>query len=213
MTYRIQLRGADGVVRSLNLTRELIAGAGLNRLLEGVGNVATRSIRQGIRDQRSPDGTPYKKTSRFGRPAKRLQDTNRLLNSITYKVGVGRVTVGTNVAYAAMQHFGGTQRPKNGKALAIPLTRAVARAMAGRGLRSAFPDAFVFRSSAQGVFLVRKNPTAGKRSKNQLDFLAKLVASVEIEGTHFNELSRQGENDVLTYIERMIQRTAEGGKA
>lgn len=212
MTYQIQLRGADGVVRSLKLTRELIAGVGLSRLLEGVGTVAARSIRQGIRNQVSPDGRPYKKTSRFGRPAKRLQDTSRLLNSITYKVGTGRVTVGTNVAYAAMQHFGGTQRPKKGKALAIPLTRAVARAMAGRGLRAAFPDAFTFRSISQGLFLVRKNPTAGKRSKNQLEFLAKLVASVDIAGTHFNELSKQGENDVLTYIERMILRTA-GGKA
>ncbi len=175
-------------------------------LLSGIGLLAVRDVQRGIRAQRSPDGKAYPTTTRFGEPAQRLRDTMRLYNSITFEVQGSKVLVGTNVKYAAMQNFGGTQRPSKAKALAIPLTRQVARAVvAAGGYREAFPDAFVWRSSAQGVFLVRKNPNAGPRSKKQLEFLAILLKSVQIRGTHFlDRLSDLGETDIQVYIEKKI---------
>ena len=51
-----------------------------------------------------------------------LQDSGRLRNSMTTQTDNKSATVGTNVAYAAIHHFGGQTRPhlirpKNGKAL------------------------------------------------------------------------------------------------
>jgi len=199
----VTLDDRDYVIPKLN---RMSNGIVTNDLLRGIGLLAVRSVQRDIRAQRMPDGRPYPRTKRFGEPAQRLRDTNRLYNSITFQVQGSKVLVGTNVKYAAMQNFGGIQRPKNAKALAIPFTRQIARAVAAAGgFRQAFPDAFVWRSSVQGAFLVRKRPGAGPRSKNQLEFLAILLKSVRIEGSHFlDRLSMEGETDITVYIEKKI---------
>lgn len=53
-----------------------------------------------------------------------LQDTGRLAASITQSFDAGSATVGTNLVYAKIHHFGGTTKPhviraKNAKALAF----------------------------------------------------------------------------------------------
>jgi phage virion morphogenesis protein len=224
----------NGTERVLNVLQQLQQKRGApltqRRVLEGIGDVVVRSIVRGIRNQVAPDGTAYKAPHRYGEGGKRLMDTNRLLRSISRDVIGDRVLVGSNVEYAAMQHYGGVQRPKRAKALAIPLTRQVARAVAAAGgWRAAYPDAFVFRSLSQGAFLVRRRPDAvadaenfqagtrpaqarrkgGPTARRALEFLGILKKSQRIEGTHFLGLSKQGEADVFAYLERVVHRIVE----
>jgi phage gpG-like protein len=211
MLGSITVRGADGVARSLKLGADLTTGRALTRMLRGIGLVGVRDVQRGIREQRSPDGTPYKPVKRFGLPGDRLRDTGRLLNSISYEVGPGRVTVGTNVKYAQLQHFGGVVKPVNAKKLAIPFTRQIARAVASKGgFRAAFPDAFTFTSVRGNLLLARRLTIRATRrrfalaSKRYIELLALLVDSSEVEGTHFNDISTQGEGEILDYIARTI---------
>lgn len=50
-----------------------------------------------------------------------LVKSAKLLNSIHYQVAGNRVIVGTNLAYARIQHEGGTITPRHARFLAIPL--------------------------------------------------------------------------------------------
>lgn len=226
MKVIVTLNGAEHVVERLNRARAS-KGMVTSDMLKGIGELGVRSVQRGIRNQTSPDGTSYAPVNRFGQGGQRLQDTNRLLRSISYEVGNGRVSIGTNVIYAAMQHFGGVQKPKTAKMLAIPLTRQVARAVAnGLGYRQAFPDAFIFRSAKGNLFLARRTSAAGTRRRlglrkgdhsdvvalGQLELLAILKDSVRIQGTHFLGLSKEGETDILNYIERSIGKLLEAGQ-
>lgn len=202
---KITLHGAQAVTRKLTALKE-ITSVQRRDILEGVGFRATRSVKRGIRNGVSPDGTVYPPVTRFGEPGQRLQDTKHLMNSITYQVGNGRVIVGTNVKYAAMQHYGGTQRPSKAKMLAIPLTRQVARAVASSGgYREAFPGAFIFRSKAGNLILAR-------RKDGEIDPIAVLKKSVRIQGTKFLGLSKEGQDEIVRYIETMIRRAVGEGK-
>lgn len=203
----ITLRGAGKVIALMDgLPREMVS----HDFLSGIGTLAVRSVTRDIRAQRSPDGTAYRAVTRFGQAGQRMIDTARLINSIHFEVSGESVFVGTNVDYAAAQNFGGTWGPKTAKLLAIPLTRAIARAyIAGKSLRDQYPEAFIFKSGNQGLFLVRKDPKATKGSKRQLEFLFKLVPSVTIQGTHFlDRLSDQGEDDIRTYIANRLAKFA-----
>lgn len=208
----IKLNGAERVISIMSdLGREPVTPD----MLESIGLLAVRATQRSIRAQTSPDGTPYPAVARFGQSAQRMIDTARLVNSITHEVRGQSVYIGTNVDYAAAQNFGGTWGAKTAKMMAIPLSRKVSRAyVAGKSIREQYPEAFVFKSSTQGVFLVRKNPGATRGSKNQLEFLFKLVASVTIQGTHFLDgLSDEGERAIQTYVEATMVRRAESGGA
>lgn len=176
----------------LAVNREIKTG-GSDRLLHTVGQLVIREVQRGIRDQRSPDGTAYPIVTRFGSPGQRLRDTSRLLNSITYEIRGSKLFVGTNLAYAATQHFGEQGRKaKTARLIAIPMSRTVARAYrAGVSLREQYPDAFVFKSLSQGLFLVRK-AGVGRSAKRQLEFLFRLVPSVDIQGVGFLGVSSVG---------------------
>lgn len=199
----ITTRGVDQAVRATEALRSEVRQPG-DQVLRAIGTLVVRDVQRGIRSQISPKGKPYPKVSRFGQPGRRLIDTNRLYNSITYEVRGGKVFVGTNLLYAPTQHFGELgRRAKNAKLLAIPMTRAIARAYrAGVSLREQYPDAFVFKSALQGLYLVRKRPGAGRGSKNQLEFLFKLVPSVDVPGTHFLGVSVAGEAQIRTMIQQ-----------
>jgi phage virion morphogenesis protein len=220
MPIVLKLNGTEHVVKALTELSATRRGQGLTtqKALETIGDLVVRSVQRGIRNQVSPDGTAYRPVNRYGEGGKRLMDTNRLLRSITREVSGDRVMVGTNVEYAAMQHHGGVQRPRRAQALAIPLTRQVARAVAAAGgFRAAFPDAFVFRYSG-GAFLVRKRQgetipgtqrQRGVSARRSLEFLAILKKSQPIEGTHFLGLSKEGERDILNYMQRVVSRIVE----
>src|SRR5215210_1015118 len=141
------LRAGGGVMR------EVVRSGGLERM----GTLAVRSVQRGVRQQKSPSGKAYPQTTRFGKPARRLLDSGRLVNAETYEVEGGKLFVGNSLEYAATQHYGEQDRkPKNAKAFAIPLTRQVARAVAGRSFRDVFPDAFSFESKRGNVLLAQK---------------------------------------------------------
>jgi hypothetical protein len=239
VSFEIRLRGADGVVQRISLGKSALEGPALTKMLDGIGFRADRSIQRGIREQKSPDGTPYKGVTRFGRPGKRLMDKGRLIGSISHVItGTRTVTSGTNLVQGPLQHFGGKVEADSGKMLAIPLTRQVARAMAGRGLRAAFPDAFVIRLGAgyghERTFVVQRTEKGvkatgqahrirkgdagdvraakGKNAVGRLDFLAMLVRSVSIEGTHFNDISPQGRGEIGDYILRTVKGSVEGSR-
>lgn len=207
MAITMTINGVERVISTMSLLdpAKLMDRA----MLDGIGTRAVRSVKRGITSGVSPDGTAYKPVRRFGQEGQRLRDTSRLLRSITYEIRGRQLYVGSNLIYAAMQHYGGTVTPKNAKMLAIPLSRAVARAVAsGGGYRAAFPGAFVLMAKSGNLFLVRKAATG--RSKGKLDFLAMLRNSTKIEGTHFNDLSTQGQTEIIDFVAKRIATIAAG---
>ena len=77
-------------------------GTSLQAPLSAIGSLLRESIRTNFAAGGRP--TPWKALkNRDGQP---LRDTGRLMNSITKKVGATEVSVGTNVVYAALHHFG-----------------------------------------------------------------------------------------------------------
>lgn len=78
-----------------------------------IGNTQER-IRTGI----GTDDKPWKKSWRAHvQGGQTLRDTGRLYNSVFAKVQGNRITIGTNVKYAPILHFGGWIKPKSGKYL------------------------------------------------------------------------------------------------
>lgn len=217
MSESIKLIGAERVISTVQGMQTVTP-----EMLRSIGLLAVRSVQRGVRDQEEPDGTPYAAVDRFGRGGLRMIDSARLLNSITFQVSGQSVTIGTNVDYAPMQHFGteglpgGALTPKKAQKLAIPLTRRVARAfVAGRSLRDQYPDAFVLKSRKENLFLAQRidgrasglplksiNEATGKRSraKATVELLYMLVNSTTIKGTHFLGISSEGEGDIQSYM-------------
>ena len=113
-----------------------------------------RAMRQGV----SPDGTPYKPLAhaRPGGGAKPLMDTGLLAASLSAGVTAGGdVLLRSSSPYAKLMQSGGTIRPKNAHALAIPVTAEARRYKSPRD----FPRTlFVLRkkgSSRPGVLAER----------------------------------------------------------
>jgi phage gpG-like protein len=234
----VSLVNADAISRAMLQIRKRTPPPDLASL---IGTAGVRDVRRGIREQRSPDGRPYKKVQRFGQAGQRLQNTRRMLNSITFQVlSARRVIVGTNAKQAATMHFGDDNRTaKNGKYLAIPMSRQVAAANTG-SFRQQYPDAFVLRLSgrsfgAERLFIVRKlekgqrgaagtvfKLKAGEgRAKKGIDyagarlqFLAMLVKRVRIPATPFLGISKQGEKEIVRVAEVSISKVLqqEGAK-
>lgn len=89
----------------------------------------------------SPTTKKIKERKGFKGPHQILIESERLRSSISHKVDRDSVTIGTNVPYAAMQHFGAkkgsfgifnvlikahTRKTKNGKIQVGPYTRKIA---------------------------------------------------------------------------------------
>ena len=132
-------------------------------------------------------------TARLAATTRLRVRTGRLRSSITHSVtttdglalrlqaGGGRKPVG----YAAMQEFGGTQRPRRGQYLTVPLPDALTAAGALRarfavpgGLRQV-PGLFLIRSGAGNLLIVERKGKSGIRA------LFVLRRSVKIRGVHY----------------------------
>ncbi|PIE13824.1 MAG: phage virion morphogenesis protein [Rhodobacterales bacterium] len=86
-------------------------------LMDTIGRLAQLQTRRRIQTEKTaPDGTEWPANARG---TSTLYQTGRLHDSIDYQVGLGEVTVGSPLIYAAIHHFGGVIKPKNGKALAF----------------------------------------------------------------------------------------------
>lgn len=131
----------------------------------------------------SPDGTPWPASARaLGIGGQTLHNTGRLLGSIDLQPEGEDLVFFSDDIRARILNDGGTIVPKNAKALAIPLSEAVANAhRAGVSIREQYPDAFLLRSHGGGLFIVRrdKNATGEGSMLSQLEFLYVLVSSVE----------------------------------
>ena len=109
-------------------------------LLNSLGVIALRQIKARIRG-----GLIRPSTNKTGTT---LVRSAKLINSLTYRGEGNQVLIGTNLAYARIQHEGGTIRPKSARFLAIPLCPAAA----ARKPRD-FTDTFI----AKGV-IFQKQP-------------------------------------------------------
>lgn len=81
------------------------------------GHLEARTSERFEKEQ-APGGKPWQPTRRGGAI---LRDTGRLAASITSSASASQARIGSNVIYAGIHQAGGTIRPVNAKALAIPL--------------------------------------------------------------------------------------------
>ncbi len=76
------------------------------KMLQEIGVVMLSSVQQNFQEQGRP--IPWVPSRRaIEQHGQTLRDTGRLMNSITMKVYENSVSVGTNVSYAGLMHFGG----------------------------------------------------------------------------------------------------------
>lgn len=99
------------VVEALN---ELIQrGHNPRPALQEIGEYLITSTKQRFRDRKAPDGTPWAPNApltiarKGNRDEPLIGETGRLRNEIRYRVSGSGIEWGSNLAYAAMQQFGG----------------------------------------------------------------------------------------------------------
>ena len=113
--------------------------------------VLVSDVKRRFATSTAPDGARWRplKFRRARGGDRPLQDTGRLLASVTGRATPTEVVVGTAHPAAALHQFGGTVRPKKGKYLAIPLTREAARAGSPRRMKGT-PRAPLFAKKVGG---------------------------------------------------------------
>jgi len=96
----------------VNKSIDKLTKAGKTRpLMDDVGRIMVTDTQLNFKSQRTPDGTPWKKTHRGGHI---LRKTGDLRNSIKYDLqGDDTVKIGTNLIYAPVHQFGATIKAKN----------------------------------------------------------------------------------------------------
>lgn len=119
-------------------------------LLTAIAADMERAVRQNFAQGGRPQPWPESHRART-EGGRTLQDTLLLLSSI-YRRSTGRAaTVFTRDKRARLLHFGGTVRPRQAKALTIPLT-AAAR---GRRARD-FADTFILRRENKPPLIMQR---------------------------------------------------------
>ena len=118
MADTIQFHGQEKITEWLN--KVLKQAGDHSKLMHNIGSVLEHNTKQRINTGIGTDDKPWQKSWRAKmQGGTTLRDTSRLYNSIKYTVSSDgkRVTVGTNVFYASVMHFGATISAKNGKYL------------------------------------------------------------------------------------------------
>lgn len=108
----------EGLIQSEDwLTRVGDRASDLTPILAVVGQDLLSLVDDSFSASRSPDGTPWEPLSpstiarRRGRSSKPLIDTGRLRRSITSRVEVRALEIGSNVAYAPTHQLGSRHVP------------------------------------------------------------------------------------------------------
>lgn len=118
MADSIQFHGQEKITEWLS--RVLKQAGDHAKLMHNIGSILEHNTKQRINTGIGTDDKPWQKSWRAKmRGGTTLRDTSRLYNSIKYTVSNDgkRVTVGTNVFYAPVMHFGARITAKNGKYL------------------------------------------------------------------------------------------------
>jgi phage gpG-like protein len=202
------LRGDKDVRRVMRDLRRLVEGE-TDVALRIIGTEGVRGAQENIRQQHGPNGEGWPALK--WRNGRALQDTRRLYNSITYVAPLGSkvVTIGTNVIYSALHHFGGIITPKRAKMLFLPLSRKIARAYSGNARRD-YPGAFIFRSRKGNLLLARRKEGSRRRGA-ALELLGLLRDSVRIPARPYLGISPATWTRIRKALEGKIASIAEGG--
>ena len=141
----LKVDGIDGVSTELAGIVERLLD--LSPALEVVGAATVTVTDDAFENQRSPSGAEWddlspttvamrvRKRGPAALPARRLIDTSRLRQSITTRASASSFTFGSNVVYAAAQHFGNpNNRMFGGKRAPIPPRPFFPVEMTGDGL-------------------------------------------------------------------------------
>lgn len=140
------------VTEALERTRlALPLGGDMLPVMKALGRVLRSGAQLRFREEKSPEGVPWKASFRAKNEAgQTLSATRRLRNSITERADRTKVEVGTNVAYAVAHQFGARIRAKKGPFLAIPVTPAARSAGSPRN----FPGGLHVAQSLRGQFML-----------------------------------------------------------
>lgn len=189
-------------------------------VLKVAGLHISRSLSRTIREDKADPltGKPWPRSSSFtlsnasvrGRTGKgALVDSGRLSRSVgaaNRDIQGNRLTVSiSNPEYAAMMHYGGTQKAKNAKNLAIPLTREAYRSGSARRFMSS-RKAFIYRAKTgkRSLFVA-----TAEKVKLALHFLLK--PSVEIPARPFFAISRNRLAEIVQDAAKSVRTAFEGG--
>lgn len=151
---RITVNAVRQWMQDIDATDRTIA-----RLMPAVRVIALAGCQEHFQQQRGPDGEPWPRLA-HPRPdgsARVLQDTGRLMRSITGSVSARVLTLVASHPAANLMQYGGTIVPRRVKWLTIPVTKQAKRVGSpGRG-RWKGPLFFrLFSGSAAGLFQPRK---------------------------------------------------------
>jgi phage gpG-like protein len=118
-----------------------------------------------------------------------LVQSSRLLRSIKYQISGDKILIGTNLAYAKIQHEGGTITPKKAKYLAIPLQK-IAKVKSPRDFQNTF---------------IRNGIIFQKQADDKIIALYVLKKSVTIPARPYLFIDDQDEKIVITRITPLLE--------
>lgn len=148
-------------------------------IMREIGRYALSSIKRRIRENKVSPRTDKKGTT--------LVSSARLLNSINYRLDGGSIIIGTNLEYARILHEGGVIRPRNAKALAIPL-QPMAKVQSPRDFEDTFIRSGIIYLKQEGgkVLPLYKLQSSVRIPSRPYMFLDK------VERDHISELVLEG---------------------
>ena len=113
LAVEMQLNGLGRATQAI----ERVTGWDRLELMDVIGRLCQLQTRRRIRSEKiGPNGELWPHNRRGSAP---LYASGALHDSIDYQAGLGQVTVGSPLIYAAINHFGGIIKAKNAKALAF----------------------------------------------------------------------------------------------
>ncbi len=116
MVDSIQMHGQEELQRFMQQVLDRVEDP--SELWYDISDILVVNTQKRIQTGIGTDDKPWQKSWRARvQGGQTLRDTGRLHNSICARVQGNKITVGTNVVYAPILHFGGTIKPKSGKYL------------------------------------------------------------------------------------------------
>ena len=113
MADSIQLHGQEKLQRFMQRVLDRVEDP--SELWHDISDILVVNTQKRIQTGIGTDDKPWQKSWRAQvQGGQTLRDTGRLHNSIFARVSGNKISIGTNVVYAPLMHFGGVIRPKSG---------------------------------------------------------------------------------------------------